>query len=75
MVNDLRIRTRTKKHVTLYNNLDNIRLSFRNPTQHPEMIYNLDEVQDLWALCVEVINRMINIISSDTGAFGRKKAN
>ncbi len=41
------------------NNLDNIRISFRNPTQHPEKIYDIQEVQDLFALCVDVVNRMV----------------
>jgi hypothetical protein len=62
MVNDLRNRLKTKKHVTLYNNLDNIRLSYRNPTQHPEKIYDIHEAQDLWPLCIEVINRMALIL-------------
>ena len=44
----------------LLRNLDNIRDSFRNPTLHPEKIYDIDEVQDLFNLCVEVVNRMTN---------------
>jgi hypothetical protein len=50
--------TSKKNYSTLFNNLDNIRFSFRNPTQHPEKIYDIQEVQDLWGLCVDVINRM-----------------
>lgn len=42
----------------LLNNLDNIRKSFRNPTQHPDKIYDIQEVQDLLGLCIEVVNRM-----------------
>jgi hypothetical protein len=42
----------------LLNNLDNIRVSYRNPTQHPELRYDIDEAQDLFGLCVEVVNRM-----------------
>lgn len=64
MTSDLRDRPRTKQHTTLYNNLDNIRHSYRNPTQHPEMIYNIHEVQDLWPLCTEVINRMVRILQA-----------
>lgn len=48
-----------EKHQVLFKNLDNIRLSFRNPTQHPDKIYDIQEVQDLWGLCVDVINRMV----------------
>ncbi len=55
---DLRKRRSASRHAVLLNHLDNIRLSFRNPTQHPDARYNVDEVQDLWAVCVDVINRM-----------------
>jgi hypothetical protein len=58
IVKDLRRRPKTKGNIVLHNNLDNIRLSFRNPTQHPEMKYDISEVQDLFNLCVEVVNRM-----------------
>jgi hypothetical protein len=61
---DLRKRPKTAKYETLYNNLDNIRVSFRNPTRHPEKIYDIHEAQDLWALCVEATNRMMRIISA-----------
>ena len=60
---DLRTRKTTKKYTTLYNNLDNIRLSYRNPTQHPEATYDIDAVQDLLPLCFEVITRMTKIVS------------
>ena len=62
MVSDLRKRSRTKKYATLYNNLDNIRTSYRNPTQHPDAIYDIHEVQDLWGLCTEVVSRMTRIL-------------
>ena len=42
----------------LLDNLDNIRRSFRNPTQHPDKIYDIHETQDLFSLCVDTINRM-----------------
>jgi len=63
MVQDLRTRKKTKKHTALYNNLDNIRYFYRNPTQHPEAIYDIHEAQDLLPLCFEVIGRMTKIIS------------
>jgi len=59
MVQGLLKNTKAKKHVVLIRNLDNIRLSFRNPTQHPEKIYDIHEVQDLWGLAVDVSNRMV----------------
>ena len=58
IVQDLRKKKPTQERITLLNNLDNIRLSFRNPTQHPEKIYDIQEVQDLFGLCVDVVNRM-----------------
>lgn len=62
IVQDLRTRKKTKQHTTLYNNLDNIRHSYRNPTQHPDAIYDIHEVQDLAPLCLEAITRMTKII-------------
>ena len=43
----------------LLGNLDNIRLSFRNPTQHPDKIYDIQESQDLFSICIDVVNRMV----------------
>jgi len=57
MVSDMRGR-RSHPTEALLNNLDNIRVSFRNPTQHPDKVYDMDEAEDLLGLCVEVINRM-----------------
>ena len=62
IVVDLRKRRKTRRNHTLHNNLDNIRQSFRNPTQHPDKIYDIQEVQDLFGLCVDVVNRMIRDI-------------
>ncbi len=57
MVEQLRKR-RSPPPGVLLNNLDNIRVSYRNPTQHPELRYDIDEAQDLFGLCIEVVNRM-----------------
>jgi hypothetical protein len=46
----------------LIKHLDHIRESFRNPTQHPEKIYTLDDAQDLFSLCEDVVNRMLLLI-------------
>jgi hypothetical protein len=48
----------------LLDHLDHIRLSFRNPTQHPEKIYDIQEVQDLFGLCVDVVTRMVGFITA-----------
>jgi hypothetical protein len=44
----------------LLNNLDNIREHYRNPTQHPDKVYDINEVQDLFGLCIDAINRMVS---------------
>ncbi len=58
MVGALR-KKRTLSPEALLQNLDNIRRLFRNPTMHPEKIFDIQEVQDLFALCVDVVNRMV----------------
>ncbi len=58
MVKSLDQRKFKRPSDALLRNLDNIRVSFRNPTQHPEKIYDIQEVQDLFALCIDVVNRM-----------------
>jgi hypothetical protein len=42
----------------LFSQLDYIRKQFRNPTQHPEKVYDIEATQDLWGLCTDVITRM-----------------
>ncbi|MCH7723510.1 MAG: hypothetical protein IIC76_09320 [Bacteroidetes bacterium] len=62
IVHDLRARNKTKKFTTLNNHMDNIRLSFRNPTQHPEATYDIHEVQDLLSVCIDANNRMFKVL-------------
>jgi hypothetical protein len=59
IVEHLKKRKTSAPPAGLLNNLDNIRVHFRNPTAHPEKVYDIDEVQDLFGLCVEVVNRMV----------------
>jgi hypothetical protein len=58
IIADIRAKRVGQKHTVLLNHLDHIRQAFRNPTQHPDARYNIHEVQDLWNVIVEVINRM-----------------
>jgi hypothetical protein len=48
----------------LLDHLDNIRSNFRNPTQHPEARYDMDEAQDLLSVTIEAVNRMIRDLRS-----------
>jgi hypothetical protein len=65
IVADLRKRPTGTKYAALYNNLDSIREHYRNPTQHPEKIYDISEAQDLWSLCIEVTNRMTHSLQDE----------
>ena len=58
MLQSLRKRRDMRSQSSLLNNLDDIRLTFRNPTQHPEKIYDIHEVQDLLGRCTDALNRM-----------------
>ncbi len=57
MVTSLRSRAQPPAAVLL-NDLDSIRVTFRNPTQHPELIYDLEMAQDLLGRCFDVVARM-----------------
>lgn len=39
--------------------LDNIRVNFRNPTQHPDAVYDIHGAQDLWSVCVDAVSRIV----------------
>lgn len=43
----------------IINQVDHIRSGFRNPTAHPEKLYDVDEAQDLLSICVDATNRMV----------------
>jgi hypothetical protein len=59
MISRLRKKTRKPKpNKILLDHLDNIRSNFRNPTDHPEMTYGIDEVQDLFSIVTDSLNRI-----------------
>lgn len=58
MVNQLQKKTRNKPSSVLLEALDNIRSSYRNPTNHPEAIYTISQAEDLLGLCLDVVNKM-----------------
>jgi hypothetical protein len=63
MVADLRKKTKAPP-VGLLDNLDSLRKHYRNPTQHPEKVYDSDEAQDLLALAIDSVNRMAAHLAS-----------
>jgi len=62
MVSHLRSR-RNAPPALLLDNLDSLRSNFRNPTQHPDKTYDIDEVQDLLAISIDSVNRMAKYLT------------
>lgn len=60
MVNALRQKSKNKPPETLLAALDIIRIAYRNPTQHPEAVYEIDSAQDLFGVCLDAIGKMGN---------------
>lgn len=58
IINELRAKTKNKPPETLLAALDIIRTAYRNPTQHPEAVYEIDSAQDLFGVCLDVIGKM-----------------
>lgn len=58
LTNELKNKPRNPKvDEILMNHLDHLRKRFRNPTDHPEKIYEIEEAEDLIHISVDVINR------------------
>ncbi len=62
IINDLKNCRVRKPPDHLIDNFDIIRNNYRNPTQHPETIYNIEQAQDLFSMCVGVINNTITFL-------------
>jgi len=62
MVDQLRAKTKNRPPETLLASLDLIRTAYRNPTQHPEALYEIDSAQDLFGVCLDVIGKMTDEI-------------
>lgn len=59
MVQQMREKKRDSPPIELLDTLDRIRINFRNPTSHPEKVYDMDEVQNLFGLCTDALNRIV----------------
>jgi len=62
MVDALRKRTVHRPPNELLDLLDGIRQNYRNPTQHPDKVYDIDEAQDLFGQCIAAQNLMLKAI-------------
>lgn len=48
----------------ILDNLDHIRRNYRNPTQHPEATYTVQQAESLFPMCVAAVNDMIRDLPS-----------
>jgi hypothetical protein len=58
MTQELRSKRANRPPDIVLNSLDLVRTSYRNPTQHPDLIYDIESAQDLFGLCIDLINKM-----------------
>lgn len=59
MTSELRNKKTNKPPEVLLNTLDMVRKSYRNPTQHPDAIYDIESSQDLFGVCIDLIGKMV----------------
>jgi hypothetical protein len=64
MIDQLRAKKKGAPPASLLAALDNIRVTYRNPTQHPEALYTIDGAQDLFGVCSDVIGKMCDELPS-----------
>jgi hypothetical protein len=58
MTKELRAKKRNLPPAVILDSLDLVRNSYRNPTQHPEAMYDINSAQDLFGVCLDLINKM-----------------
>jgi hypothetical protein len=58
MVDQMRRKKTKRPDDALLDVLDRIRVNFRNPTDHPDAIFDIQEAQELFLACIEAIARM-----------------
>lgn len=58
MTIELRAKKTNKPSEMILGALDVVRVSYRNPTQHPEAKYDIESAQDLFGVCIDLLNKM-----------------
>lgn len=58
MTEQLKNKKRNRPPEALLTSLDLIRVQYRNPTNHPEVVYQIDSAQDLFGVCLDVMGKM-----------------
>jgi hypothetical protein len=59
MVAQMREKKSRRPEDALLDVLDRIRVNFRNPTSHPDAVYDIHEAQDLFLAVLEAVRRMV----------------
>ncbi len=67
MVEELQKKREPKPSDVLLDLLDSIRRHFRNPTQHPDKFYNIDEAQDLLNQTITALNQITKEMKEKEG--------
>lgn len=60
MIQQLRVKRNPKPTDKLLDHLDSMRKHFRNPTQHPDVFYSIDEAQDLLNQTIVAMNMIFS---------------
>lgn len=71
MIKELRQKNSPRPSDKLLDHLDSIRAHFRNPTQHPELFYNIDQAQDLLSQSIAALGMMCAEFPSRVKAAGQ----
>ena len=58
MTAELRAKKTNRPNETVLSSLDVVRVSYRNPTQHPDIKYDIESAQDLLGVCIDLLNKM-----------------
>ena len=68
IIRELRSKRSPKPSQKLLDHLDGMRVHFRNPTQHPELFYSMDDAQDLLNQTITAMN----MIATEIPIAGKK---
>jgi len=68
MTTELKAKRAPKPTEKLLNHLDGMRIHFRNPTQHPNAFYSLDEAQDLLNQTITALNMVADELPKPAAA-------
>ena len=71
MLKALEEKKKNKPKKEVLDNLRNIKDNYRNPTQHPDLNYDVDSAQDLLSLTIDVVNKMVLEINHSDVQFSR----